>query len=316
MSSSSSSSSSSSTETKLSLSSLITKEQLTEFHEQGYTLLQNVFTSAEVEEIELACNRVRERAHQIVTNPNNYTLIRQTIMNSSPGVHIIIPGHDGSRFTFQTHPLYPKDTWTNDTVPSLENLSLRHIAWVGKEETVLEKYGRHPKIIGLATAFLDFAALQRDHYSSITMIINQAHYKEPNDGVAFPYHQDSQHRRMHQGDFVDTNGKGSYCQLILALDDTTIDSGPISFIKYSNKLGNISNSNGLDTDQINHANKVTPLLKRGEIVAFGPYTIHGSEPNTSSHWRKTFINGFAYPSAQRAKDRIHCEEISIEGFTE
>ena len=34
-----------------------------------------------------------------------------------------------------------------------------------------------------------------------------------------------------------------------------------------------------------------------DVVMFGPYTVHCSQPNVSEHPRRVFINGFAYPGA-------------------
>lgn len=67
------------------------------------------------------------------------------------------------------------------------------------------KYHRFLKGDALVQAFEVFYALPP--------IPHQAHYKEPGDGVSFPFHQDSKHRRMAFGDFVDVTGQGSYVQV-------------------------------------------------------------------------------------------------------
>ena len=38
-------------------------------------------------------------------------------------------------------------------------------------------------------------------------------------------------------------------------------------------------------------------MRAGSVLLFGPYSVHGSQPNTSPRPRRTFINGFAYPGA-------------------
>jgi len=38
-----------------------------------------------------------------------------------------------------------------------------------------------------------------------------------------------------------------------------------------------------------------------DVALFGSYTIHGSEVNNSNKPRMVFINGFAYPGANRRK---------------
>jgi ectoine hydroxylase-related dioxygenase (phytanoyl-CoA dioxygenase family) len=38
-------------------------------------------------------------------------------------------------------------------------------------------------------------------------------------------------------------------------------------------------------------------MSAGSVLLFGPYSVHGSQPNTSARPRRTFINGYAYPGA-------------------
>lgn len=41
-----------------------------------------------------------------------------------------------------------------------------------------------------------------------------------------------------------------------------------------------------------------PLLEPGDAIAFGMYVIHGSHASRHpSEWRRSFINGYAWPSA-------------------
>ena len=41
------------------------------------------------------------------------------------------------------------------------------------------------------------------------------------------------------------------------------------------------------------------LMEQGSVLLLGPYTVHGSKPNRSRHARRVFINGYAYPGANR-----------------
>src|SRR5690606_18116224 len=130
-------------------------------------------------------------------------------------------------------------------------------------------------------------------------LINQAHFKKPGTGVAFDWHQDSTHRGIDRGGFVDVNGRGSYVQIALALDDVTAESGPLSFIPGSHRAGHLGLTPADVGVRFDPSTAVRPLLKRGDAVAFSPYVIHGSEPNRSTTPRRTFINGFAYPGANQ-----------------
>jgi ectoine hydroxylase-related dioxygenase (phytanoyl-CoA dioxygenase family) len=41
------------------------------------------------------------------------------------------------------------------------------------------------------------------------------------------------------------------------------------------------------------------LMEPGSVLLLGPYTVHGSKPSRSKHARRVFINGYAYPGANR-----------------
>jgi ectoine hydroxylase-related dioxygenase (phytanoyl-CoA dioxygenase family) len=176
--------------------------------------------------------------------------------------------HHGSRFTFAP------------------NNHVRHVSFCGNAEPVLLQFGRDARLLAIAVGLLGSREMDQ--------LINQAHYKRPGSAVTFDWHQDSSHRGIGSGGFTDINGRGSYVQILLAIDDSTADNGPLEFIPGSNKLGHL----GADlSHRIDPARRVTPMLKRGDVVAFGPFTVHGSQANLSNKSRRVFINGFAFPGA-------------------
>lgn len=132
----------------------------------------------------------------------------------------------------------------------------------------------------------------------LTQLICQAHYKFPGDGLQFPWHQDSEHRKYGSQYWKDVNKRGSYIQTLTAIDPVTLENGPVSFIPKSGSDGHLYLEK--DNDQrrrYDDYEAVTPELSPGSVVLFGPYTIHGSRPNLSSKLRRVFINGFCYPGA-------------------
>ena len=135
----------------------------------------------------------------------------------------------------------------------------------------------------------------------MNQLINQAHFKLPGDGVRFPWHQDSAHRRYGGREWRDINGRGSYVQTVTAIDDVTLDNGPLRFVRDSAQLGHVTLPAGGDAElpsQLIDPEKIeTPTMKAGDVLMFGPYVFHSSEPNRSSRPRRVFINGFAYPGA-------------------
>lgn len=224
------------------------------FYEQGFVHVEQVFTPQEMDEMDEAFERLYATAEKVA------------VSDAREG--------DGAMFNDSKFTFSKGNNW------------VRHIAYCGNAEPTLLKYGRDPRLLAIAASILD--SNQLDH------LINQAHYKRPGSAVVFDWHQDILHRGIKRGGFQDVNGKGSYVQIALAIDDAKPDNGPLEFIAGSNKNGIYGDDLA---EQIDMSKRVAPLIKRGDVVAFGPYTVHGSEANVSDKSRRVFINGFAYPGA-------------------
>ena len=167
---------------------------------------------------------------------------------------------------------------------------IHRIVWCGAAEPVLSHFGCDPRLVHPAAQLLGS--------KTMSQLINQAHFKLPGDGVAFPWHQDSTHRRYGQHEWRDLNGRGSYVQIATALDDVTADSGPIEFIRGSARWGHLGlSADGALPSTVDASRSVAPTPRAGDLILFGPYTIHRSLPNRSARPRRTFINGFAFPGA-------------------
>lgn len=172
-----------------------------------------------------------------------------------------------------------------------KRVRIQRIVWCGAAEPVLSEYGKDPRLVRMAAQLLGSR--------SMNQLINQAHFKLPGDGVEFPWHQDSTHRRYGGGEWSDVNGVGSYVQTVIALDDTTEESGPLQFIPGSCKLGHVEMHEGSGElpSVLDPSQAVSATMAMGGVLLFGPYTFHRSLPNRSSRPRRVFINGFAYPGA-------------------
>ncbi len=137
-------------------------------------------------------------------------------------------------------------------------------------------------------------------------LLSQAHFKRPRDGVMFDWHQDITHRDKGNGTWSDVNGRGSYVQTLIVLDEMTPENGPMHFIPGSPKWGRVEFS-GQDTAcPSNIARPAAPLrtgdavtidAQPGDTLFFGPYTAHASFENTSDRYRRALINGYASPGA-------------------
>ena len=103
------------------------------------------------------------------------------------------------------------------------------------------------------------------------------------------------------------NGSGSYVQTLIVLDEMTPDSGPLMFVPGSSQWGRMKLGGGgyddsslaVDSQPEWVADAVTIAARPGDTLFFGPYTVHGSFENNSTHYRRVLINGFAAPGANQ-----------------
>lgn len=167
---------------------------------------------------------------------------------------------------------------------------IEHVNWCGAMEPLLMKYSRDKRITSLVSELL--GSRNANH------LINQVHFKLPNDGMEFPFHQDSKHRRFGTIYWKDVNGKGSYVNTVVAIDEMNLQNGPLLISENPKKhVGEIS-----PREQKRHLKIAKPVpLSPGDVLVLGPYVIHGSSGNFSGNPRRVLINGFAYPGANSRK---------------
>ena len=237
----------------------LTREHVDEFYERGFVLVRGVFAHAEVEEMRAAFERLRDTADRL----------GETCM------------HRGAQFVLERGA-------GDGTAASVR---IHRICWCGAAEPLLSRYGMDPRLLAMASQLL--GSKEMNH------LINQAHFKEPGDGVEFPWHQDSTHRRFGQEEnWRDVNGRGSYVQTVTAIDPVGKDNGPMHLIPGSCTLGHIApRSDGELPPSVDARSAVAAEMEAGSVLLFGPYTFHSSPPNRSSRTRRIFINGYAYPGA-------------------
>lgn len=174
----------------------------------------------------------------------------------------------------------------------ISNGAIQRVVWCGALEPPLLSAGRDPRIVRRVAELLGT--------DSLVHLINQAHFKLPGDGVAFEWHQDSERRRYGTEFWDDVNGKGSYVQTVIAVDDCRTDNGPIRLIPGNpGHLGLSERSEAERRAVVDEARAENAIMSAGSVLFFGPYTIHGSRPNASAHPRRVLINGFAAPGANR-----------------
>lgn len=173
---------------------------------------------------------------------------------------------------------------------------LKRIVWAG---------GCRPYLLAIGSdARLTVPCAQLLRSDAMDHLLNQAHFKRPRDGVVFDWHQDIQHRDKGDGMWTDVNGRGSFVQTLIVLDEMTPDSGPLQFIPGSSKWGRVDFGDGdcgkppqATNGPAQARDAVTITAQPGDTLFFGPYTAHASFENTSDRYRRVLINGYASPGA-------------------
>ena len=175
---------------------------------------------------------------------------------------------------------------------------IKRVVWAGGCQRYLLRIGSDPRLTTPCAQLL--SSDKMDH------LLNQAHFKRPHDGVVFDWHQDIQHRDKGNGTWTDVNGRGSFVQTLIVLDEMVPDSGPLHFVPGSSKWGRVG-INGHDYDrpgqggnalaQRCETDAVMIAARPGDVLFFGPYTAHASFENRSDRYRRVLINGYAYPGA-------------------
>lgn len=186
--------------------------------------------------------------------------------------------------------------------PPAGEVIVKRVVWAG---------GAEPDLLSLsADKRLLLPALELLGSEVCEQLLCQAHFKMPRDGVSFDWHQDVQHRDKGPGTWRDLNGKGSYVQTIMLIDDMTEANGPLKFIPRdavrAEASGRLSADSydyskpmhaGALSEWFDESRAVTITGRAGSVLFFGPYAIHGSTANESSTPRRVLINGYAYPGA-------------------
>jgi hypothetical protein len=176
-------------------------------------------------------------------------------------------------------------------VPPHGAVVVQRVVWAGGAEPCLLRLSEDMRLLEPALELLGTDRCEQ--------LLCQVHYKMPNDGVAFDWHQDIQHRDKGNGTWRDVTGRGSFVQTILLVDDMTEQNGPLEFIPShavtldaARRL--VADDQGL---RIEGSHRIAVTGHAGDVLFFGPYAVHGSTPNESSLPRRVLINGYAAPGA-------------------
>jgi phytanoyl-CoA hydroxylase len=143
------------------------------------------------------------------------------------------------------------------------------------------------------------------------------HIKPPQTGHPFPMHQDYPFYEHEDGRYVD---------VLVHLDDTSHANGEIRFLDGSHKLGKIRHvtetedgpcSPHLPPDEYRLEDTVPVPARRGDVVLFNIYTVHGSYINTTDRPRRMVRVGYRDPlNAQIAGQSAGRPGLMVRGYRE
>ena len=140
------------------------------------------------------------------------------------------------------------------------------------------------------------AALSQLLASSVELHHTTMHIKPPQTGHPFPMHQDYAFYEHADGRYVDS---------LVHLDDTFHENGEIRFLAGSHKRGKLPHivafpdgtpcSPHLNTDDFNLGDTVPVPAKRGDVVVFHLFCVHGSHINQTTEARRMVRMGYRDP---------------------
>ncbi|HEX9943055.1 MAG TPA: phytanoyl-CoA dioxygenase family protein [Thermoanaerobaculia bacterium] len=255
------------------------------FYDDGYLIVDGLFSREEVTEMAAAAERLRAVGREL-----GAALPASDDEDGERRVE-----HAGSQFVFGgSNPLSDRllrqaTSRVAEPITGLRNGSRRllRVVWAGGCEPAFLACGRDVRLTAIVGQILGSTAAVH--------LLNQLHAKYPNDGLEFEPHQDSEHRRYGTPEWRDVDGRGSYVQTVVAIDDSTPDNGPLVFYPGSGRRGH------LDPAAVRRRYRDRPgvpaLLKAGSAAFFGPYVVHRSAENRGAIPRRIAINGFALPGA-------------------
>jgi ectoine hydroxylase-related dioxygenase (phytanoyl-CoA dioxygenase family) len=240
----------------------LSPSDLRRFHDDGYLILEGLFSREEVAEMAEAAERIRALGRELAAG----------LPADDPEAGERKVEFGGSQFVFGG---------------SNGSTRLLRVVWAGGCEPSFLACARDARLTSVVGQLLGSA--------TAVQLLNQLHAKYPNDGLEFEPHQDSEHRRYGTPEWRDVDGRGSYVQTVVAIDDSTPENGPLVFYPGSGRQGH------LDPASVRRRYRDRPgipaLLEAGSAAFFGPYVVHRSAENRGAAPRRIAINGFALPGA-------------------
>lgn len=140
------------------------------------------------------------------------------------------------------------------------------------------------------------------------------HIKPPQSGHPFPMHQDSPFYPHREKGFVD---------VLVHLDDTNAENGEIRFLAGSHRQGALEHLSAegiyfyLPPDDYRLEDTVAVPARKGDVIAFHLWTVHGSYINRTRHPRRLVRIGYRDPrNPQVAGQSMGRPNLILRGYRE
>jgi ectoine hydroxylase-related dioxygenase (phytanoyl-CoA dioxygenase family) len=239
----------------------LSRAEIRRFYDDGYLLVEGLFSRDEVAALAEAAERLRAVGRELAEALPADEAEGETKVEHA-GSQFVFGGRNGAR-------------------------RLQRVVWAGGCEPDFLACGRDVRLTSIVGQLFGC--------DTAVHLLNQLHAKYPKDGLEFDPHQDSEHRRYGTPEWQDVDGRGSYVQAVVAIDDSTPDNGPLVFYPGSGRSGHLDPATVRSRFQ--NRSGVPALLTAGSAAFFGPYVVHRSAENRSDIPRRIAINGFAHPGA-------------------
>lgn len=179
---------------------------------------------------------------------------------------------------------------------NINSPKIRRVNWCATQSNAIDRYSKDKRILKIVENLMGV--------QEVSQIICQAHFKLPNDGVSYPWHQDTQ---KDKGEWQDINGKGSFVLGMIAIDECNQQNGAVKVIPGSCKKGPLDiekedfvGNNKIIDAEYDDLNFTYLNLEPGDVAFMGPYTIHASDENTSLKARRMLMTGFSCVGSKKS----------------
>ncbi len=172
--------------------------------------------------------------------------------------------------------------------------TLRRVVWCEGLDPAFDGWGADPRYLAVARQVLGCSG-------PVVQLLQQLHPKAPAGDLAYAPHQDASNRRFGTDRWRDPGPQGGFAQLVVALDPADAASGGLMVWPGSHRHGFLAHpeTGALPPEACRPGDARALSLQPGDLLAFGPFLVHGSPPNPSPRPRTLFIQGYTRPGVNR-----------------